>query len=115
MNNSDMIRLMHMLEAAREAFSFTVGKKIEDLNRDRMLVLSLVRCIEVIGEAASRVSMECRAECPDIPWQDIVDMRNRLIHTYFDINLDILWETATDELSPLISQLDKVLSEEELQ
>lgn len=104
-----------MLEAACEAFSFTVGKKREDLNRNRMLVLSLVRCIEVIGEAASRVSMECRAECPDIPWQDIVGMRNRLIHAYFDINLDILWETATDELSPLISQLDKVLSEEELQ
>lgn len=110
MHKNDAIRLRHMLDAAREALSFAAGKTRSDLDRDRMLVLSLVKSIEIIGEAASRVSPECRSECSAISWTDVIAMRNRLIHAYFDINLDIVWQTVKEELPPIIIELGKVLS-----
>lgn len=70
-----------------------------------MLVLSLVKSIEIIGEAANRVSHEVRQRYSTIPWQDIVAMRNRLIHAYYDVNLDILWDTITVELPQLVNEL----------
>jgi uncharacterized protein with HEPN domain len=109
MTNDDVIRLRHMLEAAKEAQSYLVGKKRVDLDRDRMLVHSLVRCIEIVGEAAAKVSSPCRSETTSIPWPDIVAMRNRLIHAYFDINLDMVWDTIVDDLPPLIAELERAL------
>ena len=84
----DAVRLHHMLDAAKEAFSFVQGKERGDLDKDRKLVLSLVRLVEVIGEAAGQVSKELQTAHPEIPWPAIVGMRNRLIHAYFDIDLD---------------------------
>ena len=74
-----------------------------------MLVFAMVRAIEIIGEAAANVSSECRERYPQIPWADIIGMRNRLVHAYFDVDLDILWNTATTKLEPLIEQLDKII------
>ncbi len=105
MRQDDTIRLRHMLDAAQEAIPFACGKKREDLDHERMLVLSLVKDIEIIGEAAAKVSENCRQEHSQIPWKEIVTMRNRLIHGYFDINLDIVWQTVTEELPLLILQL----------
>jgi uncharacterized protein with HEPN domain len=82
---------MHMLDAAHEAISFVQGRTRVDLNSDRKLVLALVKSIEIIGEAAYQVSQATRDQLPDIPWDDIIGMRHRLVHAYFDINLDILW------------------------
>ncbi|MBW2100837.1 MAG: DUF86 domain-containing protein, partial [Deltaproteobacteria bacterium] len=87
------------------------GRNRKDLDRDRMLLLSLVKSIEILGEAASRISEEERLEYHKIPWRDIVAMRNRLIHGYFDINLDIVWHTVTKELPPLIMELEEALSQ----
>ena len=84
----DAVRLHHMLDAAQEACSFVQGKGRSDLDTDRKLVLSLVRLVEVIGEASGQVSKELQAAHPEIPWPAIVGMRNRLIHAYFDIDLD---------------------------
>ncbi len=109
----DLIRMRHMLDAAREAMAFVQGRTRSELNRDRMLVLSLVKSIEIIGEAASRVSADIRAEYPEIPWSSTVAMRNRLIHAYFDIDLDRLWDTVTDDLPPLIAMLEKIVPPEE--
>ena len=108
MKNDDLIRLRHMLDSAKEAQSYIVGKKRTDLDRHRMLVHSLVRCIEIVGEAATKVSPQCRSEIPSIPWPDIVTMRNRLIHAYFDINLDMVWDTVIDDIPPLIAALERV-------
>ena len=91
-------RLQHMLDAAREALSFVADKERRALDENRMLLLSLVKSVEIIGEAAGRVSDECRANCPEIPWLNIVGMRNHLIHAYFNINVDIVWQTVTGEL-----------------
>lgn len=110
MRQDDAIRLRHMLDATQEAISFAGGRKREDLEGNRMLVLSLVKDIEIIGEAATKVSDDCRSEHPEIPWKNIVTMRNRLIHGYFDINLDIVWKTVTEELPGLMILLQKALA-----
>jgi len=91
MRKDDAIWLRHMLDAAYEAIEFAQGRTRVDLNGDRQLVLALVKDIEIIGEAAYRVSQTARDQLPDIPWDDIIGMRHRLVHAYFDINLDILW------------------------
>jgi uncharacterized protein with HEPN domain len=109
MHKNDLIRIRHMLDAAREATSFAADKTRADLDTDRMLTLSLVKCIEIIGEAASKVSPVCREECPRVPWPEITTMRHRLVHGYFDIDLDIVWQTVAEELHPLIAELEQVL------
>ena len=78
-----------------------------------MLVLSIVKSIEIIGEAASKVTQETREECTELPWANIVAMRNRLIHVYFDIDLDRVWDTVTDDPPPLIASLEKVILQED--
>jgi len=113
MRRDDRIRLQHMLDAAHEALSFVQGRRREDLDRDRLLVLGLVKAIEIIGEAAYQISASTRAKLPDIPWEDIVGMRHRLVHAYFDINLDILWRTVQNDLPPLVSILESILAKEE--
>jgi len=112
MRKSDVVRLRHMLDAAREAMRFTRGKQREDLNTDRLLVFGLVKAMEIIGEAAWQISDETRAQLPQIPWTDIIGMRHRLVHAYFDINLDILWRTLQEDLPPLIAALEKALERE---
>ena len=109
MRNDDVVRLRHMLDAAREACGFVNEKVREDLDSGRQLALALVKDIEIIGEAASRVSVETRMAYPDLPWQESIAMRNRLIHGYFAINLDIVWSTVSDELPPLIAELERIL------
>jgi uncharacterized protein with HEPN domain len=103
-----------MLDAAQHALSFVERKSRVDLDRDNMLTLALVRAITVIGEAASRISRDTQQRFSDIPWQQIVGMRNRLIHGYDDINLDILWETTTIALPPLIRTLGTIIGSESL-
>jgi len=109
--DADRTRLMHMLEAAQEAVGYAAGLRRTDIDGNRPLQHSLVRCIEVIGEATARLSEEFRQAHPDMPWQDIVAMRNRLIHPYFDIDLDVVWRTAAEELPGLIPRLEAYLSE----
>ena len=109
MRKDDSIRLRHMLDATREAEAFSRNKTRKSLDTDRKLALALVKCIEIIGEAAAQISNESREALPQIPWSDIIAMRNRLIHAYFDINLDILWKTIIEDLPPLIYELEKIL------
>lgn len=111
MNAEDLIRLRHMLDAAQEAVSFAHGRTRDDLSSDRMLLLSLVKEIEIIGEAANRISAATRANLPDIPWPDLIGMRHRLIHAYADVNLDVVWTTVIADLPSLIRVLQPVLSQ----
>ena len=113
MQRDDRIRLQHMLDGAREALSFAEGKRREELDEDRLLVLGLVKAIEIIGEAAYQVSESTRADVPGVPWEDIIGMRHRLVHASFDINLDVLWRTVLDDLPPLIAPLQSVLAKDE--
>jgi len=98
-----------MLDAALEIRQYVQSSSREDLNRDRKLVHSLVRLFEIIGEAASQVSEELREDTPEIPWLVIIGMRNRLIHAYFSINLDVVWSTSKDDVTLLVTELKKLL------
>jgi len=114
MRRDDSIRFRHMLDAAKEVMSFAKNKTRKDLDNDRMLTLSLVKSIEIIGEAASKVTDETKKRFPEIPWTNMIAMRNRLIHAYFDIDLDVLWGTIVDDLPPFIEDLEKIISSEQL-
>ncbi len=100
-----------MLDATREAVAFVCGKTREDLQRDRLLALGLTKCIKIIGEAASKLSPERQATLPHVPWEDIVGMRNRLIHAYFEVDLDIVWDVVTTDLPGLADNLAAALGE----
>jgi uncharacterized protein with HEPN domain len=112
MREDDRIRLRHMLDAAREASGFIEGRKRDDLDTNRMLALALVRAVEIIGEAGATITPETQTELPTVPWREIVGMRNRLIHAYFDVDEDILWSTVKGDLPPLISTLEEALQED---
>ena len=100
-----------MLDAANEALSFAEGKSMADIESDRMLALSLIKEIEIIGEAARTVSEEFKANNPQLPWYEIVGMRHHLIHVYFDVDLGVLWSTVTRDLPQLVRELEKIHSD----
>jgi uncharacterized protein with HEPN domain len=109
MTPEDLIRIQHMLDAVKEALAFSRDKSREDLDNNRMLTLAIVKELEIIGEAASKLTPEFKATQPNIPWADIVGMRNRLTHGYFDIDLDRVWDTVLEDLGPLCDSLDKMV------
>jgi len=101
-----------MVDAARKALRLAQGRRRADLgNEDEPLADALIRLISVVGEAAARISEETRDQIDSIPWQDVVGMRNRLIHEYFDVDLDILWATVHHSLPPLIESLEGALTD----
>jgi len=105
MQDEDRIRIGHMIEAAEEALGFIAGRTRVDLDTNRMLLFALVRAVEIIGEAANKVSDETRSASADIPWKAIIGMRNRLVHAYFDIDADILWVAVSVEIPALLAQV----------
>jgi uncharacterized protein with HEPN domain len=109
--HDDTIRLRHMLDHAREAVEMGRGRRREDLTHNRMLQLALVRLVEILGEAAARVSPQGQERYASIPWAQASAMRNRLIHGYDKVDLDVLWDTVQDDLPALIGQLRQALGE----
>jgi uncharacterized protein with HEPN domain len=112
MRPNDLIRLHHILDAAHQAGEFVRNRSREDLDRDRQLVWALVKAVEIIGEAAYQLSPEARQEIPGVAWDKAIGMRHRLVHAYFDINLDILWKTVKEGLPPLIEEIRRSLPPE---
>ena len=108
MQAEDAVRVRHMIDAVEDAMEFVSTRNRADLEKDKMLQFALVRAIEVLGEAAGKVSAAGRAELPLLPWEAITGMRNRLVHAYFDVDLDILWVTAIKALPELRAQLKSV-------
>jgi uncharacterized protein with HEPN domain len=110
MNDRDKTRLEDMRRAARRARTFADGKTRADLEaNNELLGFALVRAVELVGEAASKVTPETRQAHPDIPWRNIIGMRNRIVHDYLNVDYDIVWTVVTDNLPPLIKQLDAIL------
>ncbi|WP_199246465.1 DUF86 domain-containing protein [[Phormidium] sp. ETS-05] len=105
-------RMLHIVDAARDAVSFAENRTKNDLDTDKMLSFALVRCLEIIGEAASRITKQRRDELSQIEWAKIVGLRNRIIHAYFDIDFDIVWDTVTMDLPVLIAQLEEIIQSE---
>jgi uncharacterized protein with HEPN domain len=94
-----------MLEHAREAVQLVEGRARMNLDEDRVLSLALVRLLEIIGEAAAGVSAESRGKFPGVPWAEIVGLRNRLIHGYDSVDLDIVWNIVKGDLPALARDL----------
>lgn len=108
---NENIGLRHMLDHAREATTLVQGKTRSDLDSDRVLNLALIRLLEIVGEAANRVSKEARALHPEIPWPQIIGLRNRLIHGYDAVDNDILWQILVHDLPALVTTLEAALEE----
>lgn len=107
----DVTRLRHMIDAARKTLEFTTGRTRADLDRDELLALALVRLLEIIGEAARHVSSHLREQYPSIPWREIAGTRDRLIHGYFDVDMDIVWAIVSADIPLLVTQLEEILQE----
>ncbi|MBU4173843.1 MAG: DUF86 domain-containing protein [Actinobacteria bacterium] len=110
-SEKDRVRLHHMMDACRKALFFASDKTREDLENDELLALALVRLLEVIGEASKGTSEELRARCPMIKWRALAGTRDRLIHGYFDVDLDIVWKIVSVDLPQLADALADVLKQ----
>lgn len=102
-------RLNHMIEAAREAMEFAEGKSRGNLDEDRLLELALIKEIEIIGEAVSKLPAEVKEDAPEIPWEQIVAMRHRLVHDYDEVRRDLIWMTVERDLPDLVDRLQTFL------
>ena len=101
--------LLDILEAAKLAVAYVSNKTREDFFNDLQCQDAVIRRLEIIGEAARRISEETRAAIPDLPWSDMIGMRNVIIHEYDDVDLFIVWETVHNDLPSLIDSLEKIL------
>lgn len=109
MSNRDYVRFQHMLDAAQAAVSHLLNKNREELDHNRLLLNGVVRELEILGEAASRVSSSIREQFPSLPWKEMIGLRNRLIHAYFDVNNQAIWLVVKESLPLLILQLQGIL------
>jgi uncharacterized protein with HEPN domain len=109
MKPDDRVRLERIRDALTAAIRFTQGRGREDLERDVMLTYALTHAVKIVGEAATKISIETRDRRPDIPWGDIIGMRHRLVHAYADVDHDILWATATKAAPELLAQVEALL------
>ena len=107
--HDDRTRLRHMLDYAEEAASLAQSRQRNDLDTDRLLRHALTHVVEVVGEAAAHVSEPLRQAHAGIPWSEIVGLRNRLVHGYDKVDLDVLWQLVQADLPPLIANLKRVL------
>jgi len=110
--HDDRVRLRHMLNYGQEALALSRGRQRADLESDHVLELALTRLLEIIGEAANRVSPETQEQDPQIPWRQIAGLRHRLIHGYDAIDLDILWDIVQHDLPFLLAALERIVEEE---
>lgn len=107
----DTLYLGHMLDTARWVENRVARVDRAEFDRDEDLQLALTRQLQIIGEAAWRVSEPTRNRIPQIPWPKVATMRHKLVHDYFDVRLDIVWDTAKHDMAPLIAALLTVIPE----
>lgn len=105
----DRESLLDILEAAKLAIGYVTGKTWEDFLNSDQCQDAVIRRMAIIGEAARRVSMETRQYLPGLPWDDMIAMRNVLVHEYDDIDMTIVWETVRDHLPPMVQSLERIL------
>ncbi|MFH1197633.1 MAG: HepT-like ribonuclease domain-containing protein [bacterium] len=99
-----------MIDAAEEALSFVKGINKEIFSFRRELILSVIKDIEIIGEAASKISDQTKSNFTKIPWKDIIGMRNRLIHGYFEVDINLVWNTVKNNLPALLKELREIVA-----
>jgi uncharacterized protein with HEPN domain len=105
--------LRDMLENANRAMQFTEGMNFETFGKDEKTIYAVIRAVEIIGEATRNIPEEVRVKYPEIPWRDASDMRNKLVHRYFGINLEVIWQTLSEDLPMLAGSLQEIIRREE--
>lgn len=111
--HDEAFHLRHMLEAAKKAIEFARSQRRKDLETDDKLTFALLRALEVVGEAAKNISPETRLRHPEIAWKGIAGTRDCIIHGYFNVDLDIIWQIVTRDLPPLVAELEKIAPSDE--
>jgi uncharacterized protein with HEPN domain len=109
MYSDDETRLRHMLDGAREAIAIAGRRARDDPQADRVLALALVKLIEIVGEAAAKVTRQFQEAHPEIPWRQIVGMRHVLVHDYDRIDFDVVWSVVTTDLPALVAVLEPIV------
>lgn len=112
MRRDDSCLLLDMLIAARDAVSFAENQTYSGFVKDRRTHPAIFKSVEIVGEAASRVSTEFQEAHPAVPWRKITGLRNRLVHGYFDVNMSTVWDTVRNDLPALIGQLEALVPPE---
>jgi uncharacterized protein with HEPN domain len=107
----DRERLADMLQAIQRATTYVVGMSYEDFLGDIKTQDATIRALEILGEASKDISGDLKTRFPEIPWKSIAGQRDKLIHNYFGVNLDIVWETIALDLPALESQVTQALTE----
>ncbi len=100
-----------MLDSTQAILSFIKGKQRTNLDTDRLLLSGIIRELEILGEAAGKVTLSTQHLFPNIPWRQLIGMRNRLIHAYFDISRDVIWKTIKNDLPPFYNDLERAISQ----
>lgn len=106
---TDEVYLKHILDAIQDIGVFSKDLTFDDLTKNRMAQSAIVRQLEIIGEASKNIETTFKNENPQIPWRDIEDMRNKLIHEYFGVDLEIVWKTIKEDLFKLKEQILEIL------
>jgi uncharacterized protein with HEPN domain len=110
----DSVYLLDILKAAKLALNYLKGKTKEEFSQDIQCQDAVIRRLEIIGEAAGRISTATTDKFPDLPWKKMVGMRNIMIHEYEDIDLAIVWDTVQNDLPPLIALIEPLIPPEEV-
>lgn len=105
----DRARLLDILEAIEKIEQRAAAGK-EEFLRDELLQVWMIHHIQIIGEAASRLSVSLRADSPAVPWEDVIAMRNVLVHQYFGVDLEEIWSTVSTEIPTLKSSVEGLVS-----
>ncbi len=111
LQDNDRVRLQHMLDAAERIVAFAADVSDEQFQEDEQLNLAIIRLLEILGEAANSISDKLQEEYSDVPWREIAGIRNRLIHGYFDVDLNIVWQIIKQDIPPLVSNLKYILGQ----
>lgn len=102
--------LFDILQSIEDIRSYTIGISVDAFRKDRKTQQAVIRCLEVVGEATKNIPPSFRELHSDTPWQEIAGMRDKLIHEYFGVDLDIVWETAREDLVPFESAVRSLLA-----